>query len=106
VKRRPKITTGLLALITVIFTAGVLAWMLWAFGNPTSGYGAGIVIIFVALLTLLSAFLGVMSLVDKSGRVPGVRLFPVRRSLLPWRATCGHRLEFIRGQYRSTRAGF
>lgn len=71
VKRRPKITTGLLALIIVIFNAGVVAWMLWALRDPTSGYGAGIVFIFVALSTVLSAFLGVMSLVDKSGRVPG-----------------------------------
>ncbi|KRE54788.1 hypothetical protein ASG92_24555 [Arthrobacter sp. Soil736] len=71
VKRRPKITTGLLALIIVFFNAGVVAWRLWAFREPTSGYGAGFVMIFVALSTVLSAFLGVISLVDKSGRVPG-----------------------------------
>ncbi|MBT2551549.1 hypothetical protein [Arthrobacter sp. ISL-5] len=70
-KRRPKMTTGLFALILVIFNAGVVAWMIWAFRDPTSGYGAGFVMIFVALSTLLSAFLGVRSLVDKSGRLPG-----------------------------------
>lgn len=71
VKRRPKITTGLLALIIVSFNVGVVAWMLWAFRDRTSGYGAGFVMIFVALSTVLSAFLGVMPLVDESGRVPG-----------------------------------
>jgi hypothetical protein len=33
VERRAKITTGLLALIIVIFNAGAVAWMLWAFRN-------------------------------------------------------------------------
>lgn len=45
--------------------------MLWTFRDPTSGYGAGFVMIFVALSTLLSAFLGVRSLFDKCGRAPG-----------------------------------
>ncbi len=71
VRGRRKITTGLLALLIVILNAGVIVWTLWAFRDPTAGYGAGIVMIFVALSTLLSALLGVMSLVDKSGRVPG-----------------------------------
>jgi hypothetical protein len=69
--RRAKMTTGLLALILMIFNATVVVWMLWAFRNPTSSYGAGYVMIFVAILTVLSAILGVSSLVDKSGRLPG-----------------------------------
>jgi hypothetical protein len=64
-------TTGLLALILMIFNAAVVTWMIWAFRDPTSGYGAGYVMIFVAILTVLGAILGVSSLVDKSGRVPG-----------------------------------
>ncbi|BCW70917.1 hypothetical protein [Arthrobacter sp. NicSoilB8] len=71
VKRRPRITTGLIALILMIFNAAVVAWMIWAFRDPTSGYGAGYMGIFVAILTVLGAILGVSSLVDKSGRVPG-----------------------------------
>ena len=51
--------------------AAVVAWMIWALRDPTSGYGAGYVGIFVAILTVLGAILGVSSLVDKSGRVPG-----------------------------------
>lgn len=64
-------TTGLLALILMIFNTAVVAWMIWAFRDPTSGYGAGYVGIFVAVLTVLSAILGVSSLVNKSGRLPG-----------------------------------
>ena len=66
-------TTGLLALILMVFNAAVVAWMLQvpAFRDPTSGYGAGYVMIFVAVLTVLGAILGVSALVDKSGRVPG-----------------------------------
>jgi hypothetical protein len=69
--RRSRRTTGLLALILMIFNAAVVAWMFWAFRDPTSGYGAGYVGIFVAILTVLGAILGVSSLVDKSGRLPG-----------------------------------
>ena len=69
--RRSRRTTGLLALILMIFNAAVIAWMFWAFRDPTSGYGAGYVGIFVAILTVLCAILGVSSLVDKSGRLPG-----------------------------------
>ena len=69
--RRSRMTTGLLALILMIFNAAVVAWMIWAFSDPTSGYGAGYVGILVAILTLLGAILGVSSLIDKSGRVPG-----------------------------------
>ena len=69
--RRSRMTTGLLALILMIFNAAVVAWMIWAFRDPTTGYGAGYVGIFVAILTVLGAILGVSSLVDKSGRAPG-----------------------------------
>ena len=71
VKRSSRMTTGLIALILMIFNAAVVAWMIWAFRDPTSGYGAGFVGIFVAVLTVVGAILGVSSLVDKSGRVPG-----------------------------------
>lgn len=64
-------STGLLALILMTFNAVIVVWMLWAFRDPTSGYGARFVMIFVALSTVLSAFLGVRALVDKSGRVSG-----------------------------------
>ena len=70
---RSRMTTGLLALILMIFNAAVVAWMIWAFRDPTSGYGAGYVGLFVAILTVLGAILGVSSLVDKSGRVPGAK---------------------------------
>lgn len=71
VERRFRMTTGLLALILMIFNAAVVAWMFWAFKDPTSGFGAGIVGLFVAIMTVVGAILGVSSLVDKSGRVPG-----------------------------------
>ncbi|MCB5293393.1 hypothetical protein [Arthrobacter sp. SO3] len=69
--RSAKMTTGLLALILMISNAAVFAWMAWAFRDPTSGYGAGYVVIFVAVLTVTGAILGVSSLIDKSGRLPG-----------------------------------
>lgn len=70
---RRRVTTGLLALIILILNVLVVLWSIWLVQErPEAGYGIPFVYLFVVLpAILLATFLGVMSLVNKSGRVPG-----------------------------------
>jgi hypothetical protein len=71
-RRRGKFTVGLLALILVIVNAVVTTLVSLAVGSGPQGLALGGLFVFFTIpLTLYAAFLGILSVTGKQGRIPG-----------------------------------
>jgi glucan phosphoethanolaminetransferase (alkaline phosphatase superfamily) len=71
-RRKKKFTVGMLALILLIVNATVTTFGSLAVGSGPQGLALGALYVFFTIpLTLYAAFLGILSLTGKQGRIPG-----------------------------------